>query len=162
MSDIGGESLTVSRTIWHLKEQSPKTENANRTLALSPQLIALIWDQIERQRAKRACIPVRLSEWNALGYGRVSQTQAASTSQVSGNPKSGFSRLPAFQCFTVGRVARSIENDSGAHRSRAHQIVHWTCTAVNLNGRPLAWQERRLRRPFSRRVQSGKSSTNLK
>ena len=52
LSDIEGESLTVGRTIWGLKEQSPKTENANRTVALSPQLISLIWEQIARQRAK--------------------------------------------------------------------------------------------------------------
>jgi integrase len=52
LSDIDGESLTVSRTIWGLKEQSPKTENANRILALSPQLISLLWEQIARQRAK--------------------------------------------------------------------------------------------------------------
>jgi integrase len=52
VSDIEGESLTVSRTIWNLKDQSPKTENANRTLALSPQLISLIWEQIARQKAK--------------------------------------------------------------------------------------------------------------
>jgi integrase len=52
LSDIDGEGLTVSRTIWGLKEQSPKTENANRTLALSPQLVSLIWEQIARQRAK--------------------------------------------------------------------------------------------------------------
>jgi len=52
MSDIDGESLTVSRTVWNLKDQSPKTENANRTLALSPQLISLLWEQIARQKAK--------------------------------------------------------------------------------------------------------------
>jgi integrase len=52
LSDIDGESLTVSRTIWGLKDQSPKTENANRTLALSPQLVSLLWEQIARQRAK--------------------------------------------------------------------------------------------------------------
>ena len=52
LSDIEGESLTVSRTIWNLKDQSPKTENANRTLGLSPQLISLVWGQIVRQKAK--------------------------------------------------------------------------------------------------------------
>jgi hypothetical protein len=52
LSDIESESLTVSRTIWNLKDQSPKTENANRTLALSPPLISLIWEQIARQKAK--------------------------------------------------------------------------------------------------------------
>jgi integrase len=52
LSDIDGEKLSVSRSIWGGKEQHPKTDNAVRTLALSPQLIALLWEQIARQTAK--------------------------------------------------------------------------------------------------------------
>jgi integrase len=56
LSDIKDDALTVSRTIWGLKEQSPKTENAVRTLALSPQLIPVLWEQIVRQpRAMNTC-----------------------------------------------------------------------------------------------------------
>lgn len=50
--DIEGEKLNVSRSIWHGKEQHPKTDSAVRTLALSPQLVALLWEQIARQKAK--------------------------------------------------------------------------------------------------------------
>jgi integrase len=53
LSDIDGERLTVNRSVWHGKEQSPKTDNAVRTLALSPQLLPLLWEQIQRQKAKR-------------------------------------------------------------------------------------------------------------
>jgi len=52
LSDVDGERLTVNRSVWHCKEQTPKTNNALRTLALSPQLITLLWEQIARQKGK--------------------------------------------------------------------------------------------------------------
>jgi integrase len=52
LTDIDGESLTVNQSIWHGKAQSPKTDNAVRTLALSLQLVSLLWEQIARQKAK--------------------------------------------------------------------------------------------------------------
>lgn len=50
LTDIDGERLTVSRSVWHCQEQAPKTDNALRTLALSSQLISLLWGQIARQK----------------------------------------------------------------------------------------------------------------
>jgi len=52
LSDIDGERLTINRSVWHSQEQTPKTNNALRTLALSPQLIALLWEQIARQKKR--------------------------------------------------------------------------------------------------------------
>ena len=52
LTDISGERLTVNRSVWNGKEQSPKTDNAVRTLALSPQLVTLLWEQISRQKLK--------------------------------------------------------------------------------------------------------------
>jgi integrase len=52
LTDIDGEHLTVNRSVWLGKEQSPKTNNAIRTLALSPQLVTLLWEQIIRQKVK--------------------------------------------------------------------------------------------------------------
>jgi integrase len=52
LSDINGERLTVNRSVWLGKEQSPKTNNAIPTLALSPQLVTLLWEQIIWQKAK--------------------------------------------------------------------------------------------------------------
>jgi integrase len=52
LSDIDGECLTVNQSVWHGKDQTPKTDSAIRTLALSHQLVSLLWDQIIRQRAK--------------------------------------------------------------------------------------------------------------
>jgi integrase len=51
LNDIDGESLTVNQSVWLCKEQAPKTNNALRKLALSPQLISLLWEQIARQKA---------------------------------------------------------------------------------------------------------------
>jgi integrase len=51
-TDIDGDRLTVNQSVWHGKEQSPKTDNAVRTLALSPQLLSLLWEQIRRQKTK--------------------------------------------------------------------------------------------------------------
>jgi integrase len=50
LTDIDGERLTINRSVWHCKEQTPKTNNALRSLALSPQLISLLWEQIARQK----------------------------------------------------------------------------------------------------------------
>jgi len=51
-TDIDGDRLTVNQSVWQGKEQSPKTDNARRTLALSPQLLSLLWAQIQRQKEK--------------------------------------------------------------------------------------------------------------
>jgi integrase len=52
LTDISGEGLTVNQSVWHGKEQAPKTENAIRAIALSPRLVELVWKQIARQKAK--------------------------------------------------------------------------------------------------------------
>jgi integrase len=52
LTDIDGERLTVNRSVWGGKDQSPKTNSAIRTIGLSPQLISLLWEQITRQRKK--------------------------------------------------------------------------------------------------------------
>lgn len=52
LDDIAGELLTVNQSVWHGQVQTPKTNNAIRTLGLSPQLASLLWEQITRQRSK--------------------------------------------------------------------------------------------------------------
>ena len=49
LSDIGGVRLTVNQSVWHGKDQSPKTDNAVRTLALSSQLLSLLWEKADRK-----------------------------------------------------------------------------------------------------------------
>jgi len=50
---MDGERLTVNQSVWAGKEQSPKTISALRAVALSPQLLTLLWEQIARQTAKK-------------------------------------------------------------------------------------------------------------
>ena len=52
LDDIEGERLTINQSVWHGKEQTPKTNNSVRTLGLSSQLVSLLWEQITRQRSK--------------------------------------------------------------------------------------------------------------
>ena len=52
MKDIDGERLTAVQSIWGGEEQSLKTNSSLRTMALSPQLVSLLWEQIARQKAK--------------------------------------------------------------------------------------------------------------
>jgi len=52
ISDVNGNKLSVSQSVWHGNEQTPKTQNAVRVIALSPQLVSALWAQIRRQRTK--------------------------------------------------------------------------------------------------------------
>jgi len=52
LTDIAEDCLTVNQSVWQGKEQAPKTDNAVRSVALSSQLVQLLWEQITRQKAK--------------------------------------------------------------------------------------------------------------
>jgi integrase len=52
LTDADGERLTVNQSVWHGRAQNPKTDNAVRTLAISPQLVTLLWEQTARQKVK--------------------------------------------------------------------------------------------------------------
>lgn len=45
ISDIKQDRITINQSVWHGKSQSPKTAAAVRTIALSPQLAALVQEQ---------------------------------------------------------------------------------------------------------------------
>jgi integrase len=50
LSDVELDRLTVVHSVWHGRIGSPKTDNARRTIALSPELAELIWEQVYRQK----------------------------------------------------------------------------------------------------------------
>jgi len=52
LTDIAVDGISVSQSVWHGRIGEPKTSNAMRTVALSPQLALLIGEQSERQRQK--------------------------------------------------------------------------------------------------------------
>lgn len=47
------DRITVEQSVWGGEEQAPKTQNAVRTIAISPQLSELLWKQIGRQNAAK-------------------------------------------------------------------------------------------------------------
>jgi integrase len=53
LTDIEGEKLTINQSIWNGDEQTPKSDSSEgRVLALSPQIVSLLWEQIVQQKAK--------------------------------------------------------------------------------------------------------------
>lgn len=52
LTDLDGDKLTVNQSVWNGSEQAPKTESAVRTIAISPQLVTLLWQQLAWQKAK--------------------------------------------------------------------------------------------------------------
>jgi integrase len=51
--DVEPDRLTVNQSVWHGRIQdTPKTDNGVRTVALSPELGAMLWEQAERQRGE--------------------------------------------------------------------------------------------------------------
>jgi len=53
LADVKPDSVTVNHAVWNGKIDTPKTQNALRTIAVSPQLAKLLAEQIEHQKYKR-------------------------------------------------------------------------------------------------------------
>jgi hypothetical protein len=119
LTDIDGERLTVNRSVWLGKEQAPKTNNSIRSLALSPQLISLLWEQIARQRAKGHDFFVLLQQRKTQGHERVPPSEDDDVAQVSGDTAGGIPCLPSFQRGIARRPSRSTEDDPRADRTCA-------------------------------------------
>jgi integrase len=52
LGDVEPERISVSQSVWHGRVQAPKSDNALRTIAVSPQLGVLLLEQSERQKGK--------------------------------------------------------------------------------------------------------------
>jgi integrase len=51
ITDVGLDRITIEQSVWGGQEQAPKTQNAVRVIAISPQLSELLWKQIGLQKA---------------------------------------------------------------------------------------------------------------
>jgi integrase len=51
IQDVALDSITVAQSVWGGEEQSPKTQNSVRKIAVSTQLAELLWKQVARQNA---------------------------------------------------------------------------------------------------------------
>jgi integrase len=98
LSDIDGERLMVNRSVWHCKEQTPKTNNALRTLGLSPQLITLLWEQITRQRKQSREFLFSTSTGTPLDMNTYRRRKLTPLLASLGIPQAGFH---AFRHFNV-------------------------------------------------------------
>jgi len=52
IGDVEPDRISVCQSVWHGRVQAPKSDNALRTIAVSPQLGALLLEQLECQRGK--------------------------------------------------------------------------------------------------------------
>jgi len=52
VTDVAIDRVTVSQSVWHGRVQTPKTDNAVRTIAVSAPLGALLWEQVMHQKGK--------------------------------------------------------------------------------------------------------------
>jgi len=52
LTDVAVDRITINQSVWHGRIQTPKTNNAVRTIAVSAQLGALLWEQVVRQKGK--------------------------------------------------------------------------------------------------------------
>lgn len=50
VTDVGLDKITIEQSVWGGEEQTPKTQNAVREIAISPQLAELLWKQIGLQK----------------------------------------------------------------------------------------------------------------
>jgi len=66
LSDIDLEAgkLTVNVSVFQKREQAPKTDNALRILALSPQLVSLLRSQIKQQEGSRWLFTTNATPWD--------------------------------------------------------------------------------------------------
>jgi integrase len=98
LTDIEGERLTVNRSVWGGKDQSPKTNNAIRTIGLSPQLISLPWEQIARQRKKEHEYLFSASTGSPVDMNVYRRRKMTALLKSLGIPQAGFH---AFRHFNV-------------------------------------------------------------
>jgi integrase len=99
LTAIDGERLTVSQSVWHGKDQSPKTDNAVRTMALSPQLVSLVWEQIARQGTKGHAYLFSSSSGKPCDMDMYRERKMRPLLKSLGILPAGFHSLPALQRF---------------------------------------------------------------
>jgi integrase len=51
LQDLALDSITIQQSVWGGEEQAPKSQNAVRKIAISPELAELLWQQRTRQNA---------------------------------------------------------------------------------------------------------------
>jgi hypothetical protein len=121
LGDVEPERISVSQSVWHGRVQAPKSDNALRTIAVSPQLGVLLLEQSERQIGKGHDFLFSSSTgspWDASLFAEIETTSSYPRSQ-----RSGVSRLPPFQCVSSIFAAYSAQGHSGTARACLSRIT---------------------------------------
>jgi integrase len=124
LPDIDGEKLTVNQSVWLGKEQAPKTNNSIRSLALSPQLISLLWEQIVRQRDKGHKHLFTASTGSPIDMNVHRRRKMTVLLSSLGIPQAGYHAFPTFQRCDARCFARSTEDHPRADRTCSDRFLH--------------------------------------
>jgi integrase len=135
ISDIAGDRLSVSQSVWHGEEQQPKTQNAIRTLALSPQLVALLWGQIARQKAKGQDLLFSASTGSPLDMDAFRHRKMRTLLESLGIPQAGFH---AFRHFNMA-LLDSVRTPLKVIQDRMGHALTGSFT-LDVYGHVLDWQ----------------------
>lgn len=132
ISDIGPDRITVNQSVWHGKAQSPKTESAVRTIALSPQLSTLV-HQHARGRSGLLFTSSTGSPWDMNVY---RERKLRRHLEALGIERKGFH---AFRHFNVSlmdhlRVSKLTRNVRIGHASTGD-------FGLDVYGHPIGWQD---------------------
>lgn len=101
IQDVALDSIAVEQSVWGGKEQAPKTQNAVRKIAISPQLAELLWKQVGWQKAIGHSFVFTVSTSSPLDMNVERSRRLAPLLKALEVPKAGYH---AFRHFNVSMM----------------------------------------------------------
>jgi integrase len=98
ITDVGLDRITIEQSVWGGEEQAPKTQNAVRVIAISPQLSELLWKQIGLQKALGRSLVFTVGNGSPLDMNTERSRRLAPLLKSLELPKGGYH---AFRHFNV-------------------------------------------------------------
>jgi integrase len=98
IQDVALDYITVEQSVWGGKEQAPKTRNAVRKIAMSPQLAELLWKQIGLQKTLKHSFLFSVGTGSPLDMNVERSRRFAPILEALEMPKAGYH---AFRHFNV-------------------------------------------------------------
>jgi integrase len=98
IQDVALDSITVAQSVWGGEEQSPKTQNSVRKIAVSTQLAELLWKQVARQKAAEHSFLFTAGNGSPLDMDVERSRRLKPTLTMLGIPEAGYH---AFRHFNV-------------------------------------------------------------
>ncbi len=101
IQNVALDRITIEQSVWGGEDQAPKTQNAVRTIAISPQLSELLWKQIGRQKAVNQTRLFSVSTGSPLDMDVERSRRLAPILETLQLPKAGYH---AFRHFNVSMM----------------------------------------------------------